>query len=113
MKKILSLLLLITFISVTVPNTFAATQDEIDQAVIILEETNELIEQEIADAQAEALVSDDDARIIADLLRVTERLSAKGVRDLAKLGIEAVCVYVEVLIDGVVVLVDPLEVLYW
>ena len=113
MKKILSLLLLITLISVAVPNAFAATQEEIDEAVVILAETNELIELEIADAQAEALISENDELIIADLLRVTERLSAKGVRELAKLGIEAVCVYVEVLIDGVVVLVDPLEVLHW
>ncbi len=113
MKKILLLLLLVTFISVTVPNTFAATQAEIDEAVVILEEVNELIELEIAEAQAKALVTANDEGIINSLINVTNSLSARGIRELAKLGIDAVCVYVEVLIDGVVVLVDPLEVFNW
>lgn len=47
------------------------------------------------------------------MIKVTNRLSAQGIRELARLGVEAIYVYVEVNIDGVVVLDDPLEVFYW
>ena len=78
-----------------------------------LNETNAVIQMKIKQAQERALNSDDDEFIIEMLLHVTNKISAGGINALEELGFVAVCTYVEVIIDGQVVLVDPIEVFNW
>ena len=113
MKKVLLLLLIMTFISITVPTTFASGDDNVAEAMEILNETNATIQLKIEQAQERALNSDDDELIIEMLLHVTNKISAGGIKALEDLGFTAYCTYIEVLIDGQVVLVDPVEVYNW
>jgi len=111
MKKLLLLLLLVTFVSVSLPNADAKVNNK--EAIQIFEEANEEIDNLILEAQKAALQSDEDAEIIAELLAEAEEITNEAIAELAELGVEAYCVYVEVEIDGKVVLVDPLEVFHW
>lgn len=111
MKKLLLALLLVTFVAVGLPQTFA--QENNPEAVQIVEEANDKINDLIEQAQADALVSDEDAEIIAELLAEAEEITAEAIEELAELGVIAGCVYIEVEIDGQVVLVDPIEVYHW
>lgn len=104
------MLLLLTFAVVTLPNTNAMVNDE---AVEIVEKANEEIYALIAEAQEEALTSNEDAEIIAELQQEAAEITAEAIEELAVLGVVAGCVYVEVEIDGQLVLVDPIEVLHW
>lgn len=112
MKKLLTALFLVTFMAMLLPNALA-TSDNYEEALEIVEQANDEIDALIAKAQAEALVSDDDAAIIAELLAEAEQITAEGIEELAELGYEGYCVYIEVEIDGQTVLVDPLEVWNW
>ncbi len=112
MKKLLSALLLVTFIAVFSP-AVVAQESNYEKAVEIVEEANSEIDALIAKAQAEALLSDEDTEIIAELLDEAAEITAEGIEELAELGYEGRCVYITVVIDGQEVEVDPLEVYHW
>ena len=79
----------------------------------IAEKANDDVDKEIAKAQeqaAKAKKGKDIDRIIEKLLEKTERITAKAIEKIQKLGGEAECEYVEVLVGGRTVLVDPLRI---
>ncbi|MGI6732883.1 MAG: hypothetical protein ACOX4J_01725 [Anaerovoracaceae bacterium] len=79
----------------------------------IAENANADVDKEIAKAQRDAGKVKNDAdldRIIEKLLSKTETIVAKAIEKIEKLGGEAECEYVEVLIGDRIVLVDPLRI---
>lgn len=79
----------------------------------IAEKTNADVDKEIAKAQREAGKVKKDAdldRIIEKLLTKTDKIVSKAIEKIEKLGGEAECEYVEVLIGDRIVLVDPLRI---
>lgn len=76
----------------------------------IAEKANDDVEKEIVKAQKQADKDKDLDRIIEKLLEKTERIISKAIGQIEKLGGEAECVYVEVLIGDRLVLVDPLRI---
>jgi ribosomal protein L15 len=79
----------------------------------IAEKANADVDKEIAKAQRDASKVKKDAdfdRIIEKLFDKTEKILSKAIDEIEKLGGEAECEYVEVLIGDRVVLVDPLRI---
>ena len=79
----------------------------------IAEKANDDVDKEIAKAQEQAEKAKKAAdldRIIEKLLEKTERTVSKAIEQIERLGGEAECEYVEVLIGGRSVLVDPLRI---
>lgn len=75
---------------------------------------NQEIEELILDAQAKAEAKPDKTeKIIEKLLDKTQKISDKTVEKGEALGVEILCEYVEVEINGIIVLVDPLTVVGW
>lgn len=79
----------------------------------IAEKANDDVDKEIAKAQKQAdkakMEKDIDC-IIKKLLEKTERITAKAIEKIERLGGDAECEYVEVLVGGRTVLVDPLRI---
>jgi predicted amidohydrolase len=113
MKRLLSLLVVLTFMLVVSPVQAANSDENYEEAVQIVEKANDKIDFLIEVVQFAALFTEDDAPLIAWLQNTAAAITQQGIEDLAELGYEGVCVDIVVEIDGQSVVVDPLEVWNW
>lgn len=116
MKKLIcSVLTLVLVLSLFVPASYAAKWDysEIPKEV---ERTNNEIERLVEQAIEEAEKIDESSKkaekeinkIIDKLVKDTDKLADKMIKEAGKVGIEVLCEYVEIIIGGQTVLIDPL-----
>lgn len=112
MKKVLGLTLaLAILLSLSVPFVYA--EDETLEIVIeTVEEANEKIDELIAEAieETEDKTNKEIDNIIEELINDTNRMSEETINESAELGYEVVCEWIEVLIGGRIILIDPLRI---
>lgn len=119
MKKVLSLVMIITILLTTFTSfTFADVSS--DSVLEKIEVTNDIIDSMIVEAQVKAdgvlnrgsdNVDKELDEIIKELVKDTDKLAKEMIKEAEKEGILAVCELVKVEIGGREVLVDPIRVL--
>jgi peptidoglycan hydrolase CwlO-like protein len=113
MKKkifILALILLMIFSF----QAFAEDGTNLEKAQELVDEANEEIYNLIKEAQDKALDKPDEIQeVIDELVEETLETSEETVEEGEELGVSIICEYIEVDINGITVLIDPLRVAGW
>src|SRR6056297_1136120 len=111
-KKIF--VLIFVLIMVTSIQVFAEGDVNIEKAEELVEEANKDIYELIEKAKEKDSENPGETQeIIAELINETEELSTETKEEGEELGIEIICEYIEVDINGIIVLIDPLRVAGW
>lgn len=122
MKRIIcAVLTIVLLLGVFVPETFAATSKDHRKIVAKVEKANEKIEKLIKEAikdveqvsrskKSQIKIEKEIKEIINDLIKDTNKVAHKMIKQAANQGVLVICEYVEVNIGGHKVMIDPLRV---
>lgn len=122
MKKfICTVLTIVLVVGLFVPTSFAASNKDYNNIVAEVEKTNEEIEELIQEAIEDAdevlssnksqdKINKEITKIIQKLVKETDKIAGKMIKEAKKVGIVVECEYVEVIIGNQNVMIDPLRV---
>lgn len=123
MKKLLAFILVALFVFSTNLQSYAAVSSDLENTQEIVNQANEKVAQTIRKTQFKSnevitryesgLISEQTkdkqiTNLIDKMLESTSAVSSKAMDKAKSYGIEVQCQYIEVIIDGQTILVDPL-----
>jgi hypothetical protein len=108
-KRILALLLVFITVAALLPvSALAYTNEELEQAHVIVNEANEQIDGVVKYFRRSQLPGDVAAHLAKE---ITDEIAQDAIARCAELGVEVACVEVKTVFKGVAVMIDPLIVI--